>query len=77
MEHAHRLEGVIISALPLSSATQKRFCDRFTQLLGRPVAFDVRVDPSLMGGVMVEIDGKLWDGSLIGQLQEARRLLLS
>lgn len=47
----------------------------FTALLGGPVRLTEETDPSLLGGVRVEIDGRVYDGSLRLQLQEVLKAL--
>jgi F-type H+-transporting ATPase subunit delta len=35
----------------------------------------VKVDPALLGGVMAELGGRIYDGSLATRLEEAKRRL--
>jgi F-type H+-transporting ATPase subunit delta len=44
------------------------------RVVGSRVAIDLKVDPSLLGGMVVKIGSRMVDGSLKGQLQ---RLQLS
>ena len=45
------------------------------ETLGKHVLLEGTVSPSLIGGIRVEIDGRVWDGSLRGRLEELRGLL--
>ena len=64
----------ITAAQALSAAQQDSLIDQLRRVVGSRVAIDVRVDPSLLGGMVVKIGSRMVDGSLKGQLQ---RLQLS
>ena len=64
----------VTAAQPLSEAQQTALGDQLRRVIGSRVAIDVRVDPSLLGGMVVKIGSRMVDGSLRGQLQ---RLQLS
>jgi F-type H+-transporting ATPase subunit delta len=64
----------ITAAQPLSDAQQGALGEQLRRVVGSRVTIDVRVDPSLLGGMIVKIGSRMVDGSLKGQLQ---RLQLS
>jgi F-type H+-transporting ATPase subunit delta len=64
----------ITAAQALSEAQQGALTEQLRRVVGSRVAIDVRVDPSLLGGMIVKIGSRMVDGSLKGQLQ---RLQLS
>jgi F-type H+-transporting ATPase subunit delta len=64
----------IVAAQPLSDAQQGALGDQLRRVVGSRVTIDVRIDPSLLGGMVVKIGSRMVDGSLKGQLQ---RLQLS
>jgi F-type H+-transporting ATPase subunit delta len=64
----------ITAAQALSEAQQNALGEQLRRVVGGRVAIDVRVDPSLLGGMIVKIGSRMVDGSLKGQLQ---RLQLS
>jgi F-type H+-transporting ATPase subunit delta len=64
----------ITAAQPLSEAQQGALIEQLRRAVGSRVAIDMRVDPSLLGGMIVKIGSRMVDGSLKGQLQ---RLQLS
>ena len=68
-------EGKLLSAKPLGQDQLRAIESRFTALLGGPVRLTEETDPSLWGGVRVEIDGRVYDGSLRLQLQEVLKAL--
>ena len=69
------LRGRIISGMPLSVAAKKRIVLQFETLLGRHVRLASRVDRTLIAGIRVELDGRVYDGSLLGQLTSVRKML--
>ena len=68
-------EGKLLSAKPLGQDQLRAIESRFTALLGGSVRLIEETDPSLLGGVRVEIDGRVYDGSLRLQLQEVLKAL--
>jgi len=69
----NRLEGVVvtevISPLPLSAGQARKIARRVSAFLGKKVKIRNRVDPSLVGGVIIKIGDTVYDGSLKKQLQ--------
>jgi F-type H+-transporting ATPase subunit delta len=54
----------IVSATPLTPQQEKDIVDKFSQLTAKQVIPQVSVDPQLLGGVLVEVAGKVFDGSI-------------
>ncbi len=63
------LKGLLLTALPLTQAQHAAIEGHFSDLLGETVALEVREEKNLLGGVKVELGGRVYDGSLRGQLQ--------
>ena len=63
------LKGLLLTALPLTQAQRAAIEGRFSDLMGETVALEVREEKNLLGGVKVELCGRVYDGSLRGQLQ--------
>lgn len=63
------LKGLLLTALPLTQSQHAAIEGRFSEMMGATVSLEVREDPSLLGGVKVELNGRVYDGSLRGQLQ--------
>jgi F-type H+-transporting ATPase subunit delta len=59
----------ITAAQPLSEGQQGALGDQLRRVVGSRVTIDVKVDPSLLGGMVVKIGSRMVDGSLKGQLQ--------
>ena len=83
--HFHRLvnardgivEGVVTSAAPLSEAEERELRDKLRPLAGGRLELDYRVDPGLLGGVVVRLGDRLLDGSVRGRLERLRARLVS
>ena len=69
------LQGRIISGMPLPVAVQKRIVQHFETLFGCHVRLDYHLDRTLIAGVRVELNGCAYDGSLLGQLSNVRKML--
>ena len=67
--------GKVTSATPLTAEEQNTLLARLQVLCGHPVSFEYTVDPTLLGGVTVEIDGKILDGSLRHRLHQVKEVI--
>ena len=62
------LKGIVAAPGQLTEEQIARVEGKFSELLGQEVSLSLRVDPSLIGGLRVEIDGRLYDGTIKKQL---------
>jgi len=75
------LEGEIVSgaaadvtsALPLNSDEQETVKNDILSKIGEQASVTFRVDPTILGGIIVRIGDKVLDGSVAGQLEELRQ----
>src|SRR5262245_34799974 len=65
-----RVGDKIRSAAPLSDEELQKLVEAFSRLTQKTVMPSVEVDPELLGGVVVEIEGQVYDASLRTQLQK-------
>jgi F-type H+-transporting ATPase subunit delta len=70
-----RVRARIESAHPLSGDSDKRILDALGARTGKQVLTETQVDPSLLGGIVVEIGGRVFDGSLRTRLERLRESL--
>lgn len=63
------------SATPLSEAQRERLQRALEQKSGGRVQLEVEVDPTLVGGVVVQVGDLVYDGSLRTQLRQLRASL--
>ncbi len=68
-------EGIAYSALPLGKKQLSDVADALAKRVGGKVILKNIVDPSLLGGVKVALEGKVYDGSLRGKLAELKKEL--
>jgi len=62
--------GTISSAVPLTDIQLKSFEEKAGALLKKNVKLTNKVDPSILGGVKIFIEGKVIDASIRKQLQD-------
>ena len=74
---AHGIEkATAVTAMPLSDALCEKLKAKLEQVTGKQVILSNRVDPRVLGGVRIEMDGKLLDDSLRTRLETIRHNLL-
>jgi F-type H+-transporting ATPase subunit delta len=59
----------IRSAATLTAKEQRSLVEAFSRRTGKTVIPTVTVDPTLLSGIVVEIEGKVYDASLQAQLR--------
>jgi F-type H+-transporting ATPase subunit delta len=65
------------SASPLSPDEVRALTERMEQFTGGRIELDVKVDPSLLGGLIVQVGDRLIDGSVRSRLERLRNQLVS
>lgn len=65
----------VTSAVPLTEAEQQKLQAALKRMCKRDVIPVYAVDEALMGGVVVEVDGKVLDGSVRHRLQEVKEVI--
>src|SRR5215813_669981 len=64
-----RVRAKVRAAAPLSEEELNALVDAFSRLTNMTVLPTIELDPELLGGVTVEIEGRVYDASLKTQLQ--------
>jgi F-type H+-transporting ATPase subunit delta len=74
---ARRDRGVarVTSALPLTEDQRSRLSAALGRVYGRTMHLDVDVDPSLVGGMRVQVGDEVIDASVVARLARAHRQL--
>ena len=77
MAREHRGESIAIvtSAVPLKEAETVALRTKLEKKLGRKITLQCREDPRLLGGVRVEVDGRVIDGSIRNKLDEIKEVM--
>ena len=70
--HAGKAIATVTSATALAPETEKSIAASLSKLTGRTVSISTKVDPELLGGIVAEIGGMVYDGSLKTQLRTLR-----
>ena len=65
----------VTSALPLSKEEQAAVKKNVLDKMGAKAIVDFRVDPRILGGLVIRIGDKVLDGSVSGQLEGLRKTL--
>ncbi|MBR2188941.1 MAG: ATP synthase F1 subunit delta [Eubacterium sp.] len=65
----------VVSAVPLSGQQREQMKKKLEQISGRKIRLYEKVDPSVMGGVRIELDGRQLDGTVQGRLKGVTRRL--
>lgn len=69
------LEAAVTTSIPLTESRRRELAQKLSQMTGRQVALTERVDPGVIGGVMLEMDGKRYDNTLRHRLEAIRRAM--
>lgn len=65
----------VTTAVPLTDALRASLTEKLAAALGRPVTLRERVDGSILGGIRINVAGRVLDGSLSSQLDAMRTTL--
>lgn len=69
------VEVEVVSAAELSADTEKKIAARVQEATGRRVELARRVDPSIIGGLVLRIGDVIVDGSVKARIRQLRRRL--
>ena len=75
-DQAHGISRAeVVSAVKLSGEQREALKNKLEQISGRKIRMYEQVDPSVMGGVRIELDGRRLDGPVQGRLEGVTRRL--
>jgi F-type H+-transporting ATPase subunit delta len=69
------VRAVVTSAVPLTSHEQEKLQAKLNAMAKGTAVIEYRQDSSLIGGLIVELDGKVMDGSLRHRLSEVKEVM--
>jgi len=72
-----RLRGVVFSATPLSDVQMAHLKSKVQAKLQHEVVFEARIDESLIGGLRVEVNGRVFDSSVKHYLEQMRESMIN
>jgi F-type H+-transporting ATPase subunit delta len=61
--------------VPLTAAQEQRLTAVLGRIYGRTIGLQVTVDPSVLGGLVVQVGDEVIDGSIAHRLEAAQRRL--
>ena len=73
--YASRLVANVIVAAELSKSQLERLQASLTKTYGQDINLNVAIDPSILGGVKVQVAGEIIDGSVVARLNQAKMQL--
>jgi len=73
---AGEVMAIVTSALPLTKDEQKVVSSGLVEQLGQEPAIEFKVDPSILGGLVIRIGDRVIDGSVGGRLEALRESLV-
>ncbi len=68
--------ATVYSAVELSTAQKDALCRKLEKQYGKQIDPTYLIDPSLLGGLKVEIEGKTYDGSVKRRLQDIKDVII-
>ncbi|MBO0702850.1 MAG: F0F1 ATP synthase subunit delta [Candidatus Dormibacteraeota bacterium] len=74
-EAAGRLQAVAITAVPLGDEDRERLVADLSRRWQKEVRLQTRVDPSILGGLVLQVGDQVIDASIQTRLQQLRRQL--
>lgn len=74
-EHLRMSTAKVTSYLPLTEEEKQRLKEKLEKSSGHTVILECGTDEGLLGGMVVEMDGKIMDGSLRRRLQDIKDVI--
>ncbi len=74
-DYEKTIEVELTSAVELSEALKSKFADKLAIKLGREVSIENKVDPALIGGLIVKAEDLVIDGSISGKIAKLSEAL--
>ena len=65
----------VTTAKPLSEAQKKRLKEKLAGMTGKEIVIKEKIDPSVMGGVLLNMDGKRYDNTVRGRLAAIKQTM--
>lgn len=69
------LEAVVTTASPLNDAQRKQLMEKLRSMTGHSITLKEKVDTAVIGGVLLEMDGKRYDNTLRHRLDGLQQAL--
>jgi F-type H+-transporting ATPase subunit delta len=76
-EAENKVKATLTSATAVDAAVAERVKQALKKRLGREVELELKVDPSLIGGAIVQAEDMVIDGSVRTRLEQLARAMVS
>jgi F-type H+-transporting ATPase subunit delta len=70
-----RVRAKVVCASAIDDAQLKQVCQTLSKVFKKEVDVDVSVEPSLIGGMIAEVEGMIYDGSIKTQISKLKQSL--
>ncbi|MFQ5708332.1 MAG: ATP synthase F1 subunit delta [bacterium] len=74
-QYKRKLRAATITAVPLDDATKSKLTETLSRTFDSDVQIENRIDPRILGGIVVNLDGQVFDGSLQSLLRRLKNEL--
>jgi F-type H+-transporting ATPase subunit delta len=72
-ERKGRVEARVVTTSPLEKDMIERLREVLQEISGKEVVLQEETDPGLIGGLLIQLEGKVYDGSVRTQLEGMRK----
>jgi F-type H+-transporting ATPase subunit delta len=74
-EVSGRVRAKVVCATAIDDAQLQKVCQTLSKVFKKEVDVDVSVEPSLIGGMIAEVEGMIYDGSIKTQISKLKQSL--
>ena len=74
-EHFRIAEITVTASAPLSESVREKIAAKMSEVTGKTVSIKEKVDPSIIGGVVIDYGSTRYDGSVRTRLNELKKEL--
>lgn len=71
-KYKKKVRASTITAIPMDEATLFDLKTRLSETYKADVEIENKIDPDILGGIIIKVDGQVFDGSVQGQLKRIR-----
>jgi F-type H+-transporting ATPase subunit delta len=76
LDHQRVVRAEVVTAAPLAPERARQIEQTLAQATGRTVTLSLRVDPSIIGGLVARVGSTVYDGSIVRQLAKIKDRLI-
>lgn len=76
MKDKGEAEALVTVASPMDEASRKALNEVLNKLTGKKISIKEQTDPSILGGVIAQVESSLYDASVKGQLNRIKEQLI-